>query len=231
MTWIDKLKDKSFQILFGMFIVGLPVFFSTSIVDQFITPRIVENLKKEQYLREDIKEGRYVVTDKVSFAKNNAIKGHVIQDLNSDMFARSADLKAISDKVVQLEASITNELEKSTKSLSEANQEIDELNQVIQALASKELKVTLFISDIDSDKGFVVLNIHNKAISQIIENDKNYYIYNDSGDSIKLRSRVEPAPAEHYDKHASIGRVHRDDYHELFSGTKSGVRVARIKID
>jgi hypothetical protein len=229
--WVSKLKEKSFQILFGMFIVSLPLFFSTSIVDQFITPRIVENLKKEQYLREDIKEGRYVVTDKISFAKNNAIQGNVIQALNSDVFAKTADFDALSNKLQNLEISMTHQLEKSTKSLTAAHQEIDELNQVIQALASKELKVTLFISDIDSDKGFVVLNLHNKSISQIIENDKNYYIYNESGDSSRLRSRVEPTTAVQYEKNAAIGRLHRDDYHELFSGTKSGTRIAKIKID
>jgi len=229
--WISKLKEKSFQILFGMFIVSLPLFFSTSIIDQFITPRIIEVLKTQQYLREDIKEGRFVVTDQISFASNNVIKGNVIQELNSGLLATSANLTAITDKVVKLEENLQNELERSSRNLSEANQEIKELNQVIQALASKELKVTLFISDIDSDKGYVVLNLHNKAISQIIENDKKYYIENNTGDSLKLRSRVEPAPAEGYDKNSSIGRVHRDDYHELFSGTKSGARVARIKID
>jgi hypothetical protein len=231
MTWIGKLKNKSFEIIFGMFIIGLPVFFSTSIVDQFITPRIVENLKKEQYLREDLKEGRYVVTDEISFANNNVIQGDVIQELNADLFAKTADLKVISDQVGQLEVSVQNELEKTSISLTKANKEIEALNHVIQALASKELDIALFISDIDSDKGFVVLNIHNKAISQIIENDKKYYIYNDLGGSLKLRSRVEPAPAENYNKSASVGRLHRDDYHELFSGTKSGVRIAKIKID
>jgi len=229
--WISKLKEKSFQILFGMFVVSLPLFFSNSIIDQFITPRVVENLKKEQYLREDIKEGRYVVTDKVSFAENNVVKGNTIQALNSELLASTADLEAISNKVITLEASIKNELEKSTQNLAEANKEIGELNQVIQALASKELKVTLFISDLASDKGYVVLNLHNKAIAQIIENGRKYYIHNSSGDSLKLRSRVEPAPAENYDKNATIGRLHRDDYHELFSGTQSGMRVAMIEID
>jgi len=214
-----------------MFIVSLPLFFSTSIINQFITPSIIESLKKEQYLREDIKEGRYVVTDQVSFAENNVLKGNVLQNLNSGQFAKSADLSAIADKVMALDISIKGKLEKSNRSLADANKEISELNQVIQALASKELKVTLFISDIASDKGYVVLNIHNKAISQIVENDKKYSLYNYSGGSLKLRSRVEPTPAENYDKNASIGRLHRDDYHELFSGTKSGVRVARIEID
>lgn len=214
-----------------MFVVSLPLFFSTSIINQFITPSIVENLKKEQYLREDIKEGRYVVTDQVSFAKNNVVKGDVIQGLNSGTFATRSDLEAIADKVMALDISIKGKLEKSSRSLADANKEISELNQVIQALASKELKVTLFISDIASDKGYVVLNIHNKAISQIIENDKKYSLHNGSGGSLKLRSRVEPTPADNYDKNASIGRLHRDDYHELFSGTKSGARIARIKID
>jgi len=229
--WISKLKEKSFQILFGMFVVSLPLFFSNSIIDQLITPRVVDNLKKEQYLREDIKEGRYVVTDKVSFAENNVVKGNTIQALNSELLASTADLEAISNKVITLEASIKNELEKSTQNLAEANKEIGELNQVIQALASKELKVTLFISDLASDKGYVVLNLHNKAIAQIIENGRKYYIHNSSGDSLKLRSRVEPAPAENYDKNATIGRLHRDDYHELFSGTQSGMRVAMIEIE
>lgn len=229
--WVSKIKEKSFQILFGMFIVSLPLFFSTRIIDQFITPRIIEVLKQQQYLREDIKEGRFVVTEQISFADNNVIKGSAIQALNDGLFAKSAYLKAITSNVIKLEETLQNELEKSTKNLLVAHQEIKELNQVIQALASKELKVTLFISDIDSDKGYVVLNLHNKAISQIIENDKKYYIENNAGDSLKLRSRVEPAPAEGYDKNSSVGRVHRDDYHELFSGTKSGARVARIKID
>lgn len=229
--WLNKLKEKSFQILFGMFIVSLPLFFSTSIIDQFITPRIVENLKKEQYLREDIKEGRYAVTDKISFAENNVIKGHAIQDLNNGVFATSGDINSISMKVDELEISMQSELDKTKQNLSAANKEIKELKQVIQALASKEVEVTLFVSDLESDKGYVVLNLHNKAVAQIIENDKNYYVYNTSGDRLKLRSRVEPTPAANYDKQAAIGRLHRDDYHELFSGTRSGTRIAKIKIE
>lgn len=229
--WISKIKEKSFQVLFGMFIVSLPLFFSTSIIDQFITPRVIEALKKQQYLREDIKEGRYVVSDQISFAKNNVIKGTIIQELEEGLFAKSTDLEVILNNMAKIEVNLQSELDRSTKSLTDAHKEIAELNQVIQALASKEMKVTLFISDIDSDKGYVVLNLHNKAISQMIENDKKYYIVNNSGDSLKLRSRVEPAPAASYDKNAATGRVHRDDYHELFSGTKSGARIARIKID
>jgi hypothetical protein len=229
--WLDKLKDKSFQILFGMFIISLPMFFSTSIVDQLITPRIIENLRKEQYLRDNIKEGRHVVTDEISFSDNNIIKGDTIKNLNDGAFARSSDLDVISREVVELENFIQDELDKSMSSLVIANQEIKELNQVIKALASKEVEVTLFVSDLESDKGFVVLNLHNKAISQIIENDKKYYIYNDSGDRLALRSRVEPTPANNYHKNAAIGRLHRDDYHELFSGTRSGTRQAKIKID
>ncbi len=229
--WINKIKEKSFQILFGMFVVSLPLFFSTSIINQFIAPTIIENLKTEQYLREDLKEGRYVVTDQISFANNNVVKGDVLQDLNNGSFARVTDLAVIADKVMALDISMKGKLEKSNRNLAEANKEINELNQVIQALASKELNVTLFISDITSDKGYVVLNLHNKAISQIIENDKKYALYNAAGGSLKLRSRVEPTPADNYDKNAAIGRLHRDDYHDLFSGTKSGARVARIEID
>lgn len=229
--WITKLKEKSFQILFGMFVVSLPLFFSNSIVDQFITPRIIESLKKEKYLREDIKEGRYVVTDQVSFSENNIIRADRLQKLDQNLLAASADLDSVSDQVVALDISNKNTVEKSRKNLAEANKEIKELNQVIQALASKQLNVTLFISDMEGDKGYVVLNLHNKAIAQIIENNKSYYLYNTSGDRLKLKSRVEPAPADNYDKNAAIGRVHREDYHELFSGTQSGARVARIEID
>lgn len=231
LMWISKIKEKSFQILFGMFIVSLPLFFSHSIIDQLIKPRIIESLKKEQYLRDDIKEGRFVVTDRVSFAKNHVIQGELIQGLNRGEFTTSHEVDAINDKIAKLEMTIQRELDSSKNNLFQANKEIDELNQVIQVLASKELKVTLFISDIDSDKGYVVLNLHNRSISQTIENDKKYYIYNSSGDSLRLKSRVEPAPAKHYNKNAAVGRLHRDDYHELFSGTQSGSRVARIKID
>lgn len=229
--WITKLKEKSFQILFGMFIVSLPLFFSNSLVDQFISPRIVETLKTQQYLREDIKQGRYLVTDQVSFADNTIIQLDALEKLNANKLASSDEVAEISEKIAKIELALQESISQSVNSLAAANKEIAELNQVIQALTSRELKVTLFISDIDSDKGHVVLNLHNKAISQIIENDRRYTIENNSGDSLKLTSRVEPAPANNFDKKSAVGRLHREDYHELFSGTKSGTRIAMIKLD
>ena len=228
--WIDKLKEKSVEIVFAL-IVFLILLFADNIVDQYITPRMVNNLQQDGYLKQDIKEGKYVVSDEIAFADNHTIRATVLNNLNNNAYMTVTDAQALSDRVTGLEAAMQAELKTSAQALETAQQEIQELNELIKALTSKEIDVTLFVSDLESDRGYAILNINNRAISEILKNNQRYYIKSNDGERLKLKARIEPTPADNYDANAAIGRLHRDDYHELFSGTQSGTRVASIVFD
>lgn len=229
--WKDKLKEKSVEIIVGILLVSLPLLFANNIVDQFITPKIIDNLRQDGYLRQDIKDGRFLVTDEIAFADNHSINANVLKNLNDGGYASRASNQSVSDRVDELEATITGEMATSAQTIKEAHNEIQQLNEVIKALTSKKIDVTLFVSNLESDRGYVVLNIHNRAIAEILKNNKRYYIKNGSGERVRLKARIEPTPADRYDANAAIGRLHREDYHDLFSGTQSGARIASIVFD
>ncbi len=245
--WKEKIKEKGFEIFMGVILLLL-VMSANSIIDRYITPRvindanidtsitprIIDNLKNVGYLREEIKEGKHVVTDTKAFSDNNTIQSQVMKDLDRGLFTQSEQTDDLLKKVNTLDVSLKTNMENSTESLMEANNTIEELRQIITALTSRELEVTLFVSDLEHEKGFIVLNLHNRAISEMIDNDTKYYIYNRFSnrfsDGLTLTARVESMSADNYDKHSSIGRMHRDDYHDLFAGSRSGKREATIKL-
>jgi len=242
--WKAKIKEKGFEIFIGV-IVLLLALSANSIIDRYITPRvindvnidtsitprIIDNLKNVGYLREEIKEGKHVVTDKKAFSDNNTIQSRVMQDLDSGLFTKSDQTDDLLEKVDTLNVSLKTNMADSAEGLTEVNNIIEELRQIITALTRNELDVTLFVSDLEHEKGFIVLNLDNRAISEMINNDTKYYIYsrfsNRFSDGLTLTARVESMSADNYDKHSAIGRMHRDDYHNLFAGSRSGKREAQ----
>lgn len=229
--WKDKLKEKSVEIVLGLLVISLPILFANSIVDQYITPKVTATLEQSGYLRQDIKAGQYVTTDEMAFADNQRLSAAVLKQLNNQGYARSSELTAVSQQLGQLQQQLAQQASSAARVQQQAQQEIRQLNEVIQALTSGKIDVTLFVSNLESDRGYVVLNINNRAISDLLENNERYTLEHGDGERLRLKARIEPTPASNYTTDAAIGRLHREDYHELFSGTRSGARVARIVID
>ncbi|MBF4359691.1 hypothetical protein, partial [Vibrio anguillarum] len=146
----------------------------------------------------------------------------VIDSINNNKDIESRINKRLDDLV--------DENEKLQARLGELEKENNELRNYLDVIASKKLKVELFVSERDADKGKIVLNLYNPIISTALENNSTYKVYGSSGDYERLTTRIEVSTHSERSKNAAIGRVHQDDYHDLFDGATSGARFAYIAL-
>ena len=207
----NKIKDKLFEIILGAVIIGLPVYFADNIVDDYVTKRVIKELKDEKYINEDIKEGRYIVVNKKSFNENDQIEAGLIRDLAAlyNELSDELSLKSLSVKIRQSKRSF-NDLEKEVEGLKEQN-------EYIEALIKKELKININIDD-KVGRGSIVLNGGNKAISQLIKTNKKITI---RPGNKKKKIFLKPAVKTTGGNNSSIGYLHKDDYKKLFGNTRT----------
>ena len=225
-----ELSNRIAQITIATALLLLLVF-GNYVIDNHIAPRIKTKLASEGYLDENIKKGRFIVVNSESFSKNNKIDPKEVTSLKNGEFSKNKDLKEVRLRIENFEKEFRKELIKSQEYIQVVKSELAEQNKIIEALTSKKLKVTLFVSNQEIDKGYIVLNLKNSAISHLIENGTKYYIYGDLDSKERLRARVEIATDENFPKNSAIGRVHEDIYHELFAGSSSGARKATIVLE
>lgn len=208
-----------------------------SFVAAYIQPQIQQSFERNGYFREEIKNGQFVVTDDNEFAKNEVIPSKNLENLKNDIFASKksvSDSRANTKDIVhglnkRLDGLIDENL-KLKERLDELERKNSDLRNHINVISSKKLKVELFVSERDADKGKIVLNLYNPIISTALENNSTYKVYGSNGDYERLTTRIEVSTHSDRSKDAAIGRVHQDDYHDLFDGATSGARYAYIAL-
>ncbi|POC59187.1 hypothetical protein CRN32_04770 [Vibrio vulnificus] len=208
-----------------------------SFVEAYIQPQIQQSFERDGYFREEIKNGQFVVTDDNEFAKNEVIPSDKLESLKKDVFASKKSVKESISNAKDIENGLNKRLdglvdenEKLQARLGELEKENKELRNYLDVIASKKLKVELFVSERDADKGKIVLNLYNPIISTALENNSSYKVYGSNGDYERLTTRIEVSTHSERSKDAAIGRVHQDDYHDLFDGATSGARFAYIAL-
>ncbi|MFW1586379.1 hypothetical protein ACEWBR_21980 [Vibrio parahaemolyticus] len=208
-----------------------------SFVEAYIQPQIQQSFERDGYFREEIKNGQFVVTDDNEFAKNEVIPSDKLESLKKDVFASKKSVidsinnnKDFESRLNKRLDDLVDENEKLQARLGELEKENNELRNYLDVIASKKLKVELFVSERDADKGKIVLNLYNPIISTALENNSTYKVYGSSGDYERLTTRIEVSTHSERSQNAAIGRVHQDDYHDLFDGATSGARFAYIAL-
>ena len=233
-TLWEKIKEECKKRLAIIIVYGallLLLIFSNYIIDDHIIPRVQKQLMEDEFLQKSIKDGKYITVDKESFAKNYPVDAKKILLLQNDKLAEKEALNQLSSQIDKIRRDFQKKFSASQERLNATNTKIVELKKIIEDLTSKKLKVTLFISSQEIDKGYIVLNIKNRSISHLIENGKKYYIYGDLDSKEKLKARVEIATDDNFPENAAIGRVHKKVYHDLFEGSSSGARKATVILE
>ncbi len=236
----DKVQDHLIGVFFTTIFTVLGTVLAwnwESFVEAYIQPQIQQSFERDGYFREEIKNGQFVVTNDNEFAKNEVIPSDKLVSLKNDVFASKKLVINSRDNVNDIESGLNKRLDdlviKNSKlqvRLDELEKENNELRNYLNIIASKKLKVELFVSERDADKGKIVLNLYNPIISTALENNSTYKVYGSNGDYERLTTRIEVSTHNERSKNAAIGRVHQDDYHDLFDGATSGARYAYIAL-
>jgi len=236
----DKVQENLIGVSVTALFTTLGVVFAwnwESFVEAYVQPQIQQSFERDGYFREEIKNGQFVVTDDNEFAKNEVIPSDKLESLKKDVFASKKsvldsidDAKDIENRLSTRLDDLVNENSRLQERLGELEKENSKLRNYLDVIASKKLKVELFVSERDADKGKIVLNLYNPIISKALENNSTYKVYGSNGDYERLTTRIEISTHSERSKNAAIGRVHQDDYHDLFDGATSGARFAYIAL-
>lgn len=240
MAILDKIQEHvigvSVTAVFAILSVALTWNWE-SFVDAYIQPQIQQSFERDGYFREEIKNGQFVVTDDNEFAKNEIIPSDKLENLKNNSFASKKSVLDSRDNIADIESGINKRLDSLVNENSKLKQRLDELakensdlRSYLNVIASKKLKVELFVSERDADKGKIVLNLRNPIISTTLENNSAYKVYGTNGDYERLTTKIEVLTHSERSRNAFIGRVHQDDYHDLFDGATSGARYAYITL-
>ncbi len=240
MSIIDKIKDNlAISLVAVVFsIITFLLFFSwKSIVKEHIQPYVVEQLLGDGYLLLKLKDNDLVSTDSTGLTRQVIVSKNIIDKLMQGEFVRSEQLstvaqnntKAVQEIHKQVDGlkSMNVKLQLEIERLSKNNEQLDEF---IQVLATRRLKVELFVSNQKADKGKIVLNINNPVVANALENNTTYKVYASNGEYEKLTTRIERTSHPERSLTAAIGRVYIDDYHDLFDGARNGVRFAEVAL-
>jgi hypothetical protein len=244
MTIKELIKQNAVALVFAIALAIVSAFFYwgwKGFVEDHILPHVTKSLEKEGYLRPQIKDGYFVVSDVPEFAKSTVLPQSALLSLKRGDYVQDEQLESLNslyknalDKQQQQIQVLKQENKDLQSELASMVQKYNELRELTDVLSTKRLSVSLFVSTKPRDKGKIVLNIHNLAISQALENGTSYKIYAKDGKGgrhEKLIVRIETnVHDKNFPKNAAIGRVHQDDYHDLFDGSRSGLRVAEIEL-
>lgn len=235
MSVIDKRKYKLIAFL-GMGIFGIIPFFSLfiwiwkSTVKEHVYPYVVEQLLSDGYLLLKLKDNDLVSTDSTGSTKQVIVSKGTIDKLMRGEFVLTKQLSTVAQTNANTVQEINEQVDNLKSRNSELQIEIKRLSKFVQVLATRRLKVELFVSTQKADKGKIVLNIKNPVVANVLENNTTYKVYASNGDYEKLTTRIERISHPERSMTAAIGRVHIDDYHDLFDGARSGVRLAEISL-
>ncbi|TFH90299.1 hypothetical protein [Vibrio ouci] len=205
-----------------------------SFVQQYVYPHVVSQLLQEQYLRDQIQSGKFVSTEIPEFSTSFTLPGKELIALSEGAFVSHEQLiEALSSRDRhrdELEAKVealTRQGVEVDWALAALNTQYQDSKRLLSVVALGELKVRLFVSERKEDRGRIILNVNDAVIAKLMENGGEYTLRS-NGTCIRVSARIESVFDEHHPIDAAIGRLHLDDYHQLFAGARDGSREAVV---
>lgn len=182
------------------------------LVREFVVPTVIAELKRDGVVRDQITEGRFVSTDRMEFAENFPISAELLEELSRSDLSQIAAVKRGLSQIETLERMVSD------------------LSGLAEARKQGFFEVRLYVSEQELDRGFLVLNSENVLVGHLIRDDLLYTVVTGAGFREKrFRTRLEPLTEQEEHTFRAVGRVHRDDFHDLFGGI-SRVGVARLRL-
>ncbi|PMN12383.1 hypothetical protein BCT41_25090 [Vibrio splendidus] len=223
-------------LLLGLIALIASLFWK-GIVGELIYPQIKEELTNENYLREEIKQGKFVSTTEDEFVKNHPISSQRLTELKNQLYVRNTEIEQLKTylekqhKIYQEQLSQQQKvIVKLTARQKELNNHLAGVDKIVDVLSTKRLEVLLFISTRDADRGMIILNGQNQAIFKTIKHGEDYVVSSPNGKTRELEARVETIHAPGLSDDFSMGRIHSNDYDKLFNGS-SGIAKAQVLLE
>ena len=224
----EPLKASLWTLLAGTLVAGAAFLLRDVIVAQFIAPRVVHELRQQGHLREGIGEGRFVATDLKEFSENHVIPNAALLDLKAGRYATEEGIEA---QLAPLEAAGEGrgrEVSVLRQQVAELRATVDRLESLAETEQKGSFEVGLYISDLEADRNHLVLNRGNPLVAHFLKNGERYPVSVGAGSRRKFPVRLELTAAPGLPAEAAIGRLHREDYHELFDGVGGGIGRATV---
>ena len=220
-----------FSLLIILILGAGVIFFKDVAIDAYLLPHITKQLISNNYLSDDIKNGKFIVVEENSFNVNHKFDSSRTEDLKNDVFVKIAKQSIVNDK----HKNNISELQQShNKDIETLNKEIKQLAVKLSILEAKErgdIKIDIFHSNNKFEKGYLILNKSNPTISALINNNERYTIISSSGNKESFTSRIQDLYDGGKVTTNLVARLYVEDYHELFESEKnSGIGQARIRI-
>lgn len=223
-------------LLLGLIAIIASLFWK-GIVDEFIYPQIKKELITENYLREEIKQGKFVSTTKDEFVKNHPIPSQRLVELKNQLYVKNTEIEELKTYMEKQQKIYQDQISQQQKAIAalishqeELKKQLADFCQIVDILSTKRLEVRLFISTRNADRGKIILNGQNQAIFKTIKHGEDYVVSSPNGKTRKLEARIETIHAPGLSDDFSMGRIHSDDYDRLFNGS-SGTGTAQVLLE
>jgi len=230
--WQEIIKNHLISLITPV-VVALIIFFGWDVaVDKYLIPRVEAKLLEDNYLRDEIKKGMFVTTDKESFHKNHVLSAQQLIMLKDDKVASLKSITMIEEKLVSLKKEMSDfEDEKIDPINQKLNEIIDGLS-ILKANDEGKIKLSVYFHKDASQQGTLVLNRQNPAISSLIKNNDIYKLVSLNNNKEKYRVRVQDLTIDGKKVNEAIASLYIEDHDELFSSSKSsGIGTAFININ
>ncbi len=222
-------------------IVGIIAFLSWDVaVDKFLYPRIKNELISEKYLREEFREGKFIVIEKEkSFSDNHRLSADTARELINGVLVTEAEASSRNLDILNRVSKINSEIDllekKKFAEFAILESRVTTLSSELDILKAKELgtiEITVYHSDNDSEEDTIILNKRNNTISNLIENNEYYIVRSLNGNELKLKTRIQDLNVDGQEVSTAIARLYVEDYHKLFESEKAlGIGKARITLE
>jgi len=203
---MNDLKTKALDAIIPVCVIALLTFVGWDIaVEKYLIPHIKKKLIEENYLNEDIKQGKFIVVDETSFNTNHKLAPELIKNLKKNTFSTKSDIAKLDDDTQQKITDLTTKVKQLTEQIS-----------LLEAKQEGAIKLTLYISENKNEKGIITLNKSNLSIAKFIKNNQSYTLVSQSGNTEEFKTRIQNLKLDGKDVTTAVARLYVDDYHQLF---------------
>lgn len=198
-----------------LFVITL---FKDTLVDRYIVPQVQEKLKDVKYLRDTIKDGRFVTVEKeVEASTNHPIPVSALKTLRAEEY-------------------LTVEQLNKSENLSKLRSELEKLENIVRNLEAINMArvqgsfdVDVYVGEDSKERGLLLLNKDNALISYFLKDESSYEVAS-RGEKRKFTVRLQSLPVTDGSSQAPVGRMYRSDWDDFFKRKCCGISPATIFI-
>lgn len=216
-----KARDLALQFVksFGFIIFIIFVSAEYYFLDKRVVPHVKKALMDQKLLREEIRVGRFIVTEEDEFAKNNSINSKYIKELNSGAYS-----------IKNIQSIVQNNITSLKDQLNQLSHQINDLKENQKALLDGFIEVKVFRSTKDSDKNDFALNAENPTIAALLKNGSYHHITTQSEVGLCMKIRLDTGMTVREERTAkAVGRIYAKTFDTLFKGS-SQKHLGKISI-